>query len=147
MVHPIHRVTGFSVAGPYTLTVSFADGTEQTIDFQPVLHGVMLGPLRELTVFNAVSLDDEVGTLVWPNGADFDPATLHDWPRVKDEFAKRARSWRSPNQERANKRMEPTRRRGGTPRGSFAGVRRTNPHKSVRSKTGRALGGLPTARE
>jgi len=24
-----------------------------------------------MTVFNAVTLDAEVGTLVWPNGADF----------------------------------------------------------------------------
>jgi hypothetical protein len=24
----------------------------------------------------------EAGTLVWPNDADFDPSTLHDWPNV-----------------------------------------------------------------
>ena len=110
MVHAIHRVTGFAVAGPYTLAVSFADGTEQVIDFQPILHGALLGPLRELAVFNAVQLDPEAGTLVWPNGADFDPATLHDWPQVQDELARRASSWDTTNQQRANKRMEPTRR-------------------------------------
>jgi hypothetical protein len=110
MVHPIHRVTAFVVAAPYTLAVSFADGTEQVIDFQPVLHGALFRPLRELSVFNAVRLDSEAGTLVWPNGADFDPAALHDWPLVREEFAKRASSWDTPNQQRANKRMEPTRR-------------------------------------
>jgi len=31
--------------------------------------------------------------LVWPNGADFDPATLHDWPELGDELAAMARSW------------------------------------------------------
>jgi hypothetical protein len=32
---------------------------------------------------------------VWPNGADLDPATLHDWPAVREEFARRAERWRS----------------------------------------------------
>ena len=44
-------------------------------------------------MFNGVSLDTEAGTLTWPNGADFDPATLHDWPAVRDELASRATSW------------------------------------------------------
>jgi hypothetical protein len=110
MVHPIHRVTGFEIVGPYTLAVAFEDRTRQVIDFEPVLRGALLGPLRNQTVFNAVRLDSEAGTLVWPNGADFDPATLHAWPQVRDEFARRASSWDVPNQQRANKRMEPTRR-------------------------------------
>jgi hypothetical protein len=109
MSHPIHRVTGFSIVGPYTLVVAFADGAEQRIDFRPVLHGPLFGPLQDLATFNAVRLDTEVGTLVWPNDADFDPATLHDWPDVSEELATRARAWDVPgNNERA--RMEPTRR-------------------------------------
>ncbi len=93
MSHPIHRVTQFRVVGPYSLLVAFSDGTEQRIDFTPVLHGMLFGPLRDLATFNAVRLDEEVGTLVWPTGADFDPATLHDWPQVRDELAARARAW------------------------------------------------------
>lgn len=93
MSHPIHRVTHFSIVGTYTLTVAFADGTEQRIDFRPVLHGPLFGPLLDLATFNAVRLDTEVGTLVWPNDADFDPATLHDWPEVSEELATRAQTW------------------------------------------------------
>ena len=93
MSHPIHRVTGFSVVGPHTLLVAFADGARQRIDFDPILHGPLFGPLRDLTTFNAVALDVEAGTLVWPNGADFDPATLHDWPAVQADLAARAREW------------------------------------------------------
>jgi hypothetical protein len=112
MNHPIHRVTRFSIIGPYTLTVAFSDGTEQRVDFKPMLHGAVFGPLQELATFNAVRLDEEAGTLVWPNGADFDPATLHDWPELKDELASRARTWANPSSDhsRANTRMEPTRR-------------------------------------
>jgi hypothetical protein len=111
MTHPIHRVTRFTIVGPYTLTVAFADGTEQRIDFRPILHGPLFGPLQNAATFNAVRLDTEVGTLVWPNDADFDPATLHDWPEVSEDLAMRARTWEGPpHDERANTRTEPTRR-------------------------------------
>ena len=93
MVHPIHRVTGFEVVGPYTLCVRFTDGSEQRIDFQALLRGALFGPLRDLATFNQVTVDPEAGTLVWPNGADFDPATLHDWPQVEKELASRAQKW------------------------------------------------------
>ncbi len=111
MLHPIHRVTRFNIIGPYALSVSFADGTTQEIDFRPVLHGALFGPLRDLSVFNSVSLDHEGGILTWPNGADFDPATLHEWPRVSAELAERARAWAEPtNESRTNTVQEPTAR-------------------------------------
>lgn len=94
--HAIHRVQSFERVGPHALRVAFADGSEQTIDFAPVLRGELYGPLRDPEVFGQVRLDPEVHTLVWPNGADFDPATLHDWPIVADELATRARSWTTP---------------------------------------------------
>jgi len=112
MPHPIHRVVHFDIVGPYRLAITFGDGTTQDVDFRPVLCGAVFAPLRDLAVFNAVILDAEAGTLAWPNGADFDPATLHDWPNVCDELAALAREWpemESPHQ-RANQRMEPTRR-------------------------------------
>jgi len=101
MHHPIHRVASFAVVGPHTLRVAFTDGTEQRIDFEPVLHGPLFGPLQDLDAFNAVVLDTEAGTLVWPNGADFDPATLHDWPHVRDELVARAARWASRGNRRA----------------------------------------------
>jgi len=95
MKHDIHRVESFDVVAPYTLRVTFGDGTQQLIDFQPVLAGELFGPLRDLNLFNQVSLDPEVHTLVWPNGADFDPATLHDWPEQVESLRKQAREWDS----------------------------------------------------
>src|SRR5262245_42018703 len=93
MEHPIHRVTKFEIVGAYRLSVHFNDGVSQTINFEPVLCGEMYGPLRELAVFNAVQIDPEVHTLVWPNSADFDPATLHDWPAYEERLQERARNW------------------------------------------------------
>lgn len=50
-------------------------------------------PLIDLEVFNQVRLDPELHTLVWPNGADFDPATLHDWLQLEEALIERARQW------------------------------------------------------
>ena len=93
MSHPISQVRAVEVVEPYTLRVQFTDATEQIIDLKPVLAGELYGPLLDLRLFNQVAIDAEVKTLVWPNGADFDPATLHDWPKYKDAFAARAREW------------------------------------------------------
>lgn len=61
------------------------------IDFLPVLAGVLFAPLRDPELFRQVRIDPEVQTLVWPNGADYDPATLYDWPDYLDAMQKRAR--------------------------------------------------------
>ena len=93
MTHPIYRVRSFEIVSAYTLRVRFDDGVEQTVDFRPILAGKLYGPLRELEVFNRVRIDPEVETLVWPNGADFDPATLHDWPVHEQAFRNLAQRW------------------------------------------------------
>lgn len=93
MHHAIHRVEHFEIVGPYRLRLRFDDASQQEIDFRPVLEGEVFGPLQDLSVFNAVTLDKEARTVTWPNGADFDPTTLHDWPEVRDEFIAMARRW------------------------------------------------------
>lgn len=93
MTHAIHRVASLRIEAPFTLWLQFEDGAEQIIDFRPVLAGELLGPLRDLTIFNQVRIDPEVHTLVWPNGADFDPSTLHDWPKYAGALAERAKQW------------------------------------------------------
>ena len=95
MLHPIHRVTSVQIVAPYTLRVRFGDDTEQQIEFGPVLAGAIYGPLRDLSLFNCVAIDPEVHTLVWPNGADFDPATLHDWPSVAAAWIEQAHRWQA----------------------------------------------------
>lgn len=93
MSHPVYRVVGFEIVGPYALRVEFDDGEDQVIDFRPVLAGELYGPLQDEKLFNQVEIDPEVHTLVWPNGADFDPATLHDWPMHVDEMKRMAKNW------------------------------------------------------
>lgn len=77
--HKIVKVEGFEKVAPFTLRVRFDDASEKTIDFRPVLKGSIFGLLTDEKLFNTVRIDPEFHTLVWANGADFDPATLHDW--------------------------------------------------------------------
>jgi hypothetical protein len=98
MSHAIHRVEHFEIVGPYTLALTFGDGSEQRIDFRPVLEGEVFAPLQDLEMFNAVALDPTFGTVQWPNGADFDPETLHDWPKYRDELVAMARRWATASQ-------------------------------------------------
>ena len=93
MYHKLYKVTNFEIVGDYTIRVEFSDHSEQVIDFKPVLHGEMWGPLQELTRFNQVKLDPVAHTLTWPNEADFDPETLRNWPEYVDELTARARQW------------------------------------------------------
>ena len=63
---------------PYRLHLRFADGVEGDVDLERLIRfeGVF-EPLRAPEVFAAVRVDPELGTIVWPNGADLDPVVLH----------------------------------------------------------------------
>ena len=97
MTHLIVKVTGFDVVADYTLRVRFDDHTSQVINFLPTLGGDLFAPLRDKRVFSQVRLDPECHTLVWPNGADFDPATLHDWPKYASALEAQAKAWHLAN--------------------------------------------------
>jgi hypothetical protein len=93
MTHKIYRVLDFQIVKPFTLLVNFDDNTQQTIDFRPILKGAIYGPLRDEALFNQVEINPEFHTLVWPNGADFDPETLHDWPLYAEAMERMADQW------------------------------------------------------
>ena len=102
MEHPVHRVSSFEITGPYRLRLAFQDGLVRMIDFRPILEGELYGPLRDLDTFNAVSLDQEAHTVIWPNGADFDPAILHDWPDHEAGMIALAQRWAAGRDEKAS---------------------------------------------
>src|SRR4051812_21983302 len=93
MKHPIYRITSCEYIAPYSLALRFHDGLARTIDFERILESELYGPLRDPAVFAQVVVDPEVHTVVWPCGADFDPATLHDWPEHEAAFRAAAERW------------------------------------------------------
>lgn len=71
-------VVAAKALGDYRLYLRFEDGTEGTVDLRPRLsfRGVF-EPLRDPAYFGLVRVDPEMGTVVWPNGADLDPDVLY----------------------------------------------------------------------
>ncbi len=94
MNHPIYRVESFEQTGAYSLRIRFTDGWSRLIDFEPILEGELFGTLRDPSIFARVALDGDAHTLVWPTGADFDPAILHDWPEHEAAFRAAATRWK-----------------------------------------------------
>ena len=61
----------------FRLHLEFTDGSERTLDMEPYLKGSIFEPLkRDVTLFRSVRVDEELGTIVWPNGADVCPDVL-----------------------------------------------------------------------
>lgn len=64
----------------YRIDVSFADGATITVDLSEYLRGELFEPLRDKRLFRKVKFDPELGTVVWPNGADLAPEFLRYGP-------------------------------------------------------------------
>lgn len=63
--------------GGYRLRLRFEDGVEGEVDLERVVRrGGMFAAMRDEAEFARVRVDAELGTLVWPNGADVDPDVL-----------------------------------------------------------------------
>jgi len=75
-------VTEVRVVRAYTLWLRFEDGTEGEVDLSAELTGRVFEPLRDLEYFETVSVSADLGTIVWPNGADFAPEFLYSKIRV-----------------------------------------------------------------
>ena len=93
MNHQIYKIASVKVVGPYKLELVFDDNVKKIINFEAVLHGEIFSPLKDKSLFDRVAIDPEVHTIVWPNGADFDPAVLHDWEKYADEITRRSKEW------------------------------------------------------
>ncbi len=73
----METVVAVKVLRPYILDVTFDDGFRREVDVEPFLWGKVFQPLRDPAYFAQVTVDAELGTIVWPNGADLAPEFLY----------------------------------------------------------------------
>jgi hypothetical protein len=75
----IVHVTAVEPLGDHRLRLRFEDGAEGELDFSAESWQGVFAPLEDPAYFARVELDEELGTIVWPSGADVAPETLHRW--------------------------------------------------------------------
>jgi hypothetical protein len=73
----VARITRVEPRFDYVLHLWFADGTDGDVDIRPLVRGALFKPMiDDIEAFRSVTVDAEMGTIVWPNGADLDPEVL-----------------------------------------------------------------------
>lgn len=72
----ILHILNAELAGPASLTVTFSDGCDATVDLRPLLVGPIFEPLLDPTFFSRFTLDPVCKTVCWPNGADLAPEAI-----------------------------------------------------------------------
>ncbi len=73
------RIREVEALDGFNLRLTFSDGSERVIDLDAYLRGPVFEAMRVVDpeLFRAVRVDEEAGTIVWPNGADLDPDVLY----------------------------------------------------------------------
>jgi Protein of unknown function (DUF2442) len=72
------RVTEVEALDGFRLRLGFNDDSERVVDLEDELWGPVFEPLKaNPDLFRRVRVDEGIGTVVWPNGADMDPDVLH----------------------------------------------------------------------
>jgi hypothetical protein len=69
----------------YCIWLKFADGVEGEVDLEAELWGEVFEPLKDKALFVEFSLNEELGTIVWRNGADFAPEFLYQ--KLRPDYA------------------------------------------------------------
>ena len=74
----IPHIVGVEVPRQHVMRLTFDDGLVRELEFLAGGHGgTVFEPLDDPDFFAQVTVDPISRTVVWPNGADLDPAVLH----------------------------------------------------------------------
>jgi hypothetical protein len=58
--------------------LEFSDGSAREVDLATLMRGALFERIAtEDDAFREVRVDEDSGTICWPNGADLDPDVLH----------------------------------------------------------------------
>lgn len=73
------HVTAVEVVADHRLRLTFEDGVAGDVDLSRWKWRGVFESLGDPGYFRQVRVDDELGTIVWPNGTDLASETLYRW--------------------------------------------------------------------
>lgn len=85
------HVTHAKYLKDYEVEVSFSNGRSGVADLEDALNGAIFEPLKSKSEFSALTVDEELETIVWPNGADLAPEYIYfqafkNEPELQSQF-------------------------------------------------------------
>ncbi len=74
----MHIVKNFRYIKDYQLLLTFEDEKSKLVDLKDHLEGEIFAPLKNITYFKKIMLNQDLDTIMWENGADVSPDFLYD---------------------------------------------------------------------
>jgi len=75
----MYDVTRVQCLGDYRLRLTFDNGEDREVDISVLVpFDGIFEALKDRAYFNRVRVEPDVGTIVWPNGADICPDVLYE---------------------------------------------------------------------
>ena len=71
------HITEAKYVKDYTIKVLFSNGKEGEADLSEALKGSVFTPLKKISAFSDFTIDKELETIVWSNGADLAPEYVY----------------------------------------------------------------------
>lgn len=74
----LYDIVDVQVIKEYTLHILFENGVEGDVDISQIVPFVgIFSKLKDKQYFSTVHVNNELGTIVWDNGADISPSFLY----------------------------------------------------------------------
>lgn len=77
----MHDVIKAKYLEDYKLLLTFDDKKQKVVDFDKLLNhfqGEIFRPLKKIDYFKKFKINNDIGTVVWPNDADVCPDVLYE---------------------------------------------------------------------
>lgn len=84
----MHIVKNVKYIEDYKLAITFENNITKVVDLDGHLDKGIFKPLKNISYFKTVRVDEDLDTIVWDNGADISPDFLYEMGQIVRENKK-----------------------------------------------------------